>query len=199
MILTASITPIEDCARPFTVGAELDAYLHLSVFHLICRRNRIDPVQRPPLDVTIEQSLGPSGLPDMTHLCAQIEELSRITYKGEPEVPVQEISRERTVLRVSDPLPVSLGFRQLQMGPSRIPTEKGAWVDAIGTLCCFEHSKHDTPVKVKVLDVLVLETDPGLPHFGEYVSCEVFKEGIVDVSNLNIPTVMAKLEVAELG
>ena len=193
-MLNAALVPIEECTEPFRVGAELDVSLWLSAYHVYSPGNRLFDCRAyadPSLGPVLHQPAPSAARPDPTLLRSTVSRLDFLTKTSEYG---ETFDYRRSSLRVETPLPLSIRFGQLQQGRSAIPSEVGQPFAMLGVLRASAHAKSE-PTRVRVEAVLALDLEPLSPTFGGWRTDEVWIEGAVDVSNLDVTTVLARLTV----
>ena len=194
MTFCAALVPIRDCTDAFRVGAELDVSLCLSAYHVYGPGNRLYDCLAyadPSLGPVLHQPAPSAACPNLTLLRSTVTRLgleTKTTEYGE------SMDYRRSRIWVEDPLPMSVGFLQLQQGPWSVPSEVGQPFAALGSLSVHAHGT-EKPLCVRVEAVLALDLEPLSPTFGGWRTDEVWIEGAVDVSNLDVTTVLARLTV----
>ena len=196
MTFCAALAPIEECTDPFRVGAELDVSLWLSAYHVYSPGNRLFDCRAyadPSLGPVLHQPAPSAARPNLTLLRSTVTRLGLATKTTEYG---ESLDLRRSRIWVEDPLPMSVGFWQLQQGPGSAPVEIGQSFATLGSLSAHAHAHGtDKPLRVRVEAVLALDLEPLSPTFGGWRKDEVWIEGAVDVSNLDVTTVLARLTV----
>ena len=193
----AALVPISDCTDAFRFGAELDVSLWFSAYHVYCPGNRLYDCRAyadPSLGPTLHQPALSAARPNLTLLRSTVTRLGLETKANEYG---ESLDYRRSRIWVEDPLPMGVGFRQLQQGPGSAPVEIGQSFAALGYLSAHGHGT-DKPLRVRVEAVLALDLEPLSPTFGGWRTDEVWVEGAVDVSNLDVTTVLARLRVLSI-
>lgn len=170
MRLTACVAPIEEWTDAFQVGRVVQIKLLLSAIHIYSPRHSA-------LQADIKWRQGDRTSPDLTFLQSQISRCSIVrTDEG-------LISGDQSRTWIDDPLPITIGFRNLQQHTNNIPTEVDQPISVIGTLQAIQFDTRE--LLATVVDICYRDLDPGSDSFGAIRSTNRWHEGEVDISNLS--------------